>query len=65
MAVKADICNAFNDCNRVATIKNLKAEPSINYLAWLAAVILAPETGLENGGVLWEMSSYGVTQADL
>ena len=49
-AVKVDICNAFNECGRAVTIDNLQAEPSINYLAWLAAVILALETGLENGG---------------
>ena len=57
VAVKVDICNVFNECNRAATIENLQAKPSINYMAWLAAVILAPETGLENGGVLWKMSS--------
>ena len=50
VAVKVDICNAFNECGRAVTIDNFQAEPSINYLAWLAAVILAPETGLENGG---------------
>ena len=50
VAVNVDICNVFNECDRVAAIQNLQAESSINYLAWLAAVILAPETGLENGG---------------
>ena len=57
VAVNVDICNVFNECDRVAAIQNLRAESSINYLAWLAAVILAPETGLENGGVLWKRSS--------
>ena len=57
VAVNVDICNTFNVCGRAVTINNLQSEPSINYLAWLAAVILAPETGLENGGVSWKMSS--------
>ena len=41
-AVKVDICNAINECDRAVTIDRLQAEPSINYLAWLAALILAP-----------------------
>ena len=46
VAVKVDICNAFKECDRIVTIENMRA-----------AVILAPETGLENGGVLWKRSS--------
>ena len=29
IAVKVDICNAFNECSRAATIENLQAEPSL------------------------------------
>ena len=57
VSFKVDICNAFKECSKAATIENLKAEPYLNYLAWLAAVVLAPETCLENGGLLWKMSS--------
>ena len=40
--VKVDIYNTFNECSRPTTILNVQAEPSLNYLAWLAVVILAP-----------------------
>ena len=41
VAVKVDICNAFHECSRAATIMNLQQEPSLQHLAWLAALTLA------------------------
>ena len=64
MVVKVDLKNAFNEIHRAAIIENLQAEPSLQHLAWFAAVSLAPEVGLESGGELWGKAAEGETQGD-
>ena len=59
-----DLKNAFNEVHRAAIIENLEDEPSLQHLAWFAAVSLVPEVGLENGGVLWGKAKEGETQGD-
>ena len=44
--VKLDVRNAHNEVWRSAVIKALEAEPTLQHLAWFAAVIVAPTTAL-------------------
>ena len=55
---------AFNEVSRAAIIEALEGEPSLQHLAWHAAVVLAPASGLESGGVRWGESAEGTTQGD-
>ena len=64
VVVKVDLKNAYNEISRSAIIENLQAEPSLQHLAWFAAVTLSPETGLESRGELWGRTSEGETQGD-
>ena len=64
VVVKVDLKNAFNEVHRAAIIESLQAEPSLQHLAWFAAVSLSPEVGLESGGVLWGKAGEGETQGD-
>ena len=64
VVVKVDLKNAFNEVNRAAIIENLQTEPSLQHLAWFAAVSLSPEVGLESGGELWGKAAEGETQGD-
>ena len=64
IVVKVDIENAFNAISRAAIIENLQAEPSLQHLAWFAALTLSPELGLESGGELWGKACEGETQGD-
>ena len=43
--VKVDIENSFNAISRASIIGNLQLEPSLQHLAWFAALILSPELG--------------------
>ena len=54
IVVKIDMKNAINDISRASIIEALEEEPSLNHLAWHAATILAPSTGLETGGYVGE-----------
>ena len=56
--------NAFNEVSRASIIEALEQEPSLNHLAWHAAVSLAPSNGLESGGSKWGSSSEGTAQGD-
>ena len=42
-----------------AMISSLEAEPTLQHLAWFAAVVLAPSTGMETGGKLWGTQGEG------
>ena len=60
--VKNDIRNAYNEIERGCILSALNEEPTLQHLAWHAAVILAPHHGLESGGKRWGKSSRGNTQ---
>ena len=62
--MKNDVKNAFNESARSATVEVLNSEPSLQHLAWHAAVTLAPSHGLESGGRLFGSASEGQTQGD-
>ena len=64
IVVKLDFRNAHNEISRAAIIEELETEPSLQHLAWLAAVVLAPHTGLEAGGALWGLQGEGEVQGD-
>ena len=64
VAVKIDMRNAFNEVSRAAIVEALEEEPTLQHLAWLAAVVLAPSTGLESGGKKWGRSAEGTAQGD-
>ena len=64
VVVKVDVRNAHNEIWRSAIISSLEAEPTLQHLAWFAAVVLAPSTGLETGGQLWGSQGEGETQGD-
>ena len=64
VAVKIDMENAFNAVSRASIIEGLEEEPSLQHLAGLAAVVLAPAHGLEAGGHKWGESAEGATQGD-
>ena len=64
VVIKLDVRNAHNEIWRAAIIKALEEEPTTQHLAWFAAVILAPNTGLETGGKVWGEQEDGETQGD-
>ena len=64
ICVKNDVKNAFNESARNATVDALNSEPSLQHLAWHAAVTLAPSHGLESGGRLFGSAPEGQTQGD-
>ena len=64
ICVKNDVKNAFNESARSATVEALDSEPSLQHLAWHAAVTLAPNHGLESGGRLFGSAPEGQTQGD-
>ena len=64
VAVKIDMENAFNAVSRASIIEGLEEEPSLQYLAGLAAVVLAPAHGLEAGGHKRGESAEGPTPGD-
>ena len=45
-------------------MEELEAEPTLRHLAWHAATVLAPQTGLEIGGVKWGEQEEGKRQGD-
>ena len=64
VVAKVDVRNAHNEIWRNAIITALEAEPTLQHLAWFAAVVLAPSTGLETGGTRWGEQGEGETQGD-
>ena len=62
VVVKLDLTNAFNENSRSAVIEALEAEPTLKHLAWFAATVLAPYSGLETGGRRWGETGEGRTQ---
>ena len=50
VVLKLDLFNAFNENSRAAVIETLESEPTLKHLAWFAATVLAPYSGLETGG---------------
>merc|ERR1712012_1273788 len=64
VVAKVDVRNAHNEIWRSAIISALEAEPTLQHLAWFAAVVLAPSTGLKTGGQLWGTQGEGETQGD-
>ena len=64
VVAKVDVRNAHNEVWRSAIITSLEAQPTLQHLAWFAAVILAPSTGLETGGEQWGEQGEGETQGD-
>ena len=63
VVAKVDVRNAHNEIWRSAIISALEAEPTLQHLAWFAAVVLAPSTGLETGGQLWGTQGEGKLRA--
>ena len=64
VVAKGDVRNAHNEVWRSSIITALEAEPTLQHLAGFAAVVLAPHTGLETGGMQWEEKGEGETQGD-
>ena len=62
VVLKLDIFNAFNENSRAAVIETLESEPTLKHLAWFAATVLAPYSGLETGGRRWGETQEGGTQ---
>ena len=63
--VKNDVRNAFNEIKRNCIVTALAEQPTLQHLAWHAAVVLAPHHGLESGGKRWGKSGRGTTQGDI
>ena len=61
---KMDLRNAHNEVSRAAIVEELEAEPTLRHLAWHAATVLAPDHGLEIGGVKWGEQEEGERQGD-
>jgi hypothetical protein len=59
---KLDLTNAFNENARAAVIESLESEPTLKHLAWFAATVLAPYSGLETGGRQWGETGEGGPQ---
>jgi hypothetical protein len=59
---KLDLSNAFNENARAAVIEVLESEPTLKHLAWFAATIPAPYSGLKTGGKRWGDTGEGGTQ---
>ena len=53
VVLKLDLKNAFNKNARAAVIEILSSEPTLKHLAWFAATVLAPYSGLETRGKRW------------
>ena len=51
VVVKIDMKNAFNEVSRASILEAFEEEPSLQHLRGHAAVVLAPGSGLESGGV--------------
>ena len=49
VVLKLDLKNAFNDIARRTAIEALEEEPTLKHLAWFAATVLAPYSGLDSG----------------
>ena len=64
ICIKIDLRNAHNEVSRAAIIEELEAEPTLRHLAWHAATVLAPNHGLEIGGVKWGDQEEGKRQGD-
>ena len=64
VVAKLDVRNAHNEVWRSAILTGLEAQPTLQHLAWFAAVVLAPSTGLETGGEQWGEQGEGETQGD-
>ena len=64
IVAKVDVRNAHNEIWRAAILSALEAEPTLQHLAWFAAAVLAPHTGLETGGEQWGEQGEGETQGD-
>jgi hypothetical protein len=62
IVLKLDLANAFNENARRAVIEVLEDEPTLKHLAWFAALVLAPYSGLETGGRRWGETGEGGTQ---
>ena len=62
VVAKLDLKNAFNENARSAVIEALEEEPTLKHLAWFAATVLAPYSGLETGGRRWGETGEGGTQ---
>ena len=62
VVLKLDLTNAFNENARAAVIEVLESEQTLKHLAWFAATILAPYSGLETGGRRWGETGEGGTQ---
>ena len=45
-------------------IETLEKEPTLQHIAWPAATVLAPVSGLEYGGQLWGEAEEGTAQGD-
>ena len=60
--VKNNVRNAFSEIKRATA---LAEQPTLQHLAWHAAVVLAPHHGLESGGKRWGKSGRGTTQGDI
>ena len=64
VCIKLDFKNAFNEMSRAAIVETLEQEPTLQHLAWFAAVTMMPGSGLETGGDKWGESDEGATQGD-
>ena len=64
VVIKVDLRNAHNEVSRASIIEELEAEPTLRHLAWHAATVLAPNHGLEVGGVKWGEQEDGERQGD-
>ena len=64
VCIKLDLRNAHNEVSRAAVVEELEAEPTLRHLAWHAATVLAPDHGLEIGGVKWGEQEEGQRQGD-
>ena len=59
VVVKIDMENACNEVSRVSILVAFEEEPSLQHVRSHAAVVLAPGSGLESGGVRYGFSVEG------
>ena len=64
VCVKLDFRNAFNEIARARVVESLEEVESLQHLAQLAGMLLAPVSGLESGGEFWGEAQEGTTQGD-
>ena len=64
VVIKVDLRNAHNEVSRAAIIEEREEEPTLRHLAWHAATVLAPQHGLEIGGIKWGEQEEGKRQVD-